>query len=50
MLITHVTWLLFLQEKVKLQSQLQAQESLAEGLRAEKKLWGEELAQQGRDD
>ena len=35
------------QEKVKLTSQLQAQTSVIEGLKAERKLWGEELAQQG---
>lgn len=37
----------FVQEKTKLESQVQAQESVIEGLRAERKLWGEELAQQG---
>lgn len=36
------------QEKSKLLSQLAAQESVIEGLRAERKLWGQELAQQGR--
>ena len=30
-----------------MQSQIQAQESVIEGLKAERKLWGEELAQQG---
>ncbi|KAI8504572.1 leucine rich repeat [Branchiostoma belcheri] len=35
------------QDKVRLQSQLTAQESVIEGLRAEKKLWSQELAQQG---
>ncbi|XP_035680268.1 leucine-rich repeat and coiled-coil domain-containing protein 1-like [Branchiostoma floridae] len=35
------------QDKVRLQSQLTAQESIIEGLRAEKKLWSQELAQQG---
>ncbi|XP_023671945.1 leucine-rich repeat and coiled-coil domain-containing protein 1 isoform X1 [Paramormyrops kingsleyae] len=35
------------QEKSKLLSQLAAQESVIEGLRAERKLWGQELAQQG---
>lgn len=35
-------------EKGRLQSQLTAQESVMDGLRAEKKIWGQELAQQGR--
>ncbi|XP_077983130.1 leucine-rich repeat and coiled-coil domain-containing protein 1-like [Glandiceps talaboti] len=35
------------QEKIKLTSQITAQESLMEGLRAEKKLWSQELAHQG---
>ena len=34
-------------EKVKLTSQVQAQESIIEGLKSERKLWGEELAHQG---
>ncbi|XP_066537463.1 leucine-rich repeat and coiled-coil domain-containing protein 1 [Hoplias malabaricus] len=34
-------------EKSKLISQLTAQDSVIEGLRAERKLWGQELAQQG---
>nr|XP_057925122.1 leucine-rich repeat and coiled-coil domain-containing protein 1 [Doryrhamphus excisus] len=34
-------------EKARLSSQLTAQESVMEGLRAERKLWGQELAQQG---
>ncbi|KAK2149744.1 hypothetical protein LSH36_438g01005 [Paralvinella palmiformis] len=42
-----VTLELLKQEKVKLQSQVQAQQSLIEGFRAEKKLWGDELAHQG---
>ncbi|XP_065065205.1 leucine-rich repeat and coiled-coil domain-containing protein 1-like isoform X2 [Rhopilema esculentum] len=37
----------FRQDKDKLLAQVKAQESLIEGLRAERKLWGEELAQQG---
>ncbi|XP_063780105.1 leucine-rich repeat and coiled-coil domain-containing protein 1 isoform X2 [Pseudophryne corroboree] len=35
------------QEKSKLISQLTAQESLIDGLRAERKIWGQELTQQG---
>ncbi|XP_038601317.1 leucine-rich repeat and coiled-coil domain-containing protein 1 isoform X4 [Tachyglossus aculeatus] len=35
------------QEKSQLISQLTAQESIIDGLRAERKLWGQELAQQG---
>ena len=35
------------QEKAKLTSQTQAQQSVIDGLKAERKLWGEELAQQG---
>ncbi|PIK58736.1 hypothetical protein BSL78_04356 [Apostichopus japonicus] len=34
-------------EKIRLQTQLVAQESVIEGLKAERKLWGQELAQQG---
>ncbi|KTF88457.1 hypothetical protein cypCar_00023850 [Cyprinus carpio] len=34
-------------DKSKLLSQLTAQESLIDGLRAERKIWGQELAQQG---
>ncbi|XP_077413696.1 leucine-rich repeat and coiled-coil domain-containing protein 1 [Vanacampus margaritifer] len=34
-------------EKARLSSQLGAQESVIDGLRAERKLWGQELAQQG---
>lgn len=34
-------------EKTKLVSQLTAQDSLIEGIRAERMLWGQELAQQG---
>ncbi|XP_036453284.1 leucine-rich repeat and coiled-coil domain-containing protein 1 isoform X2 [Colossoma macropomum] len=34
-------------EKTRLISQLAAQESVIEGLRAERRLWGQELAQQG---
>ncbi|XP_027025243.2 leucine-rich repeat and coiled-coil domain-containing protein 1 isoform X1 [Tachysurus fulvidraco] len=34
-------------DKSKLLSQLSAQESVIEGLRAERRLWGQELAQQG---
>ena len=36
------------QEKTRLQTQLVAQESVIEGLKVERKLWGQELAQQGR--
>ncbi|XP_059835206.1 leucine-rich repeat and coiled-coil domain-containing protein 1 isoform X1 [Hypanus sabinus] len=35
------------QEKSRLISQLTAQESVIDGLRAEKRIWGQELAQQG---
>ncbi|XP_033122798.1 leucine-rich repeat and coiled-coil domain-containing protein 1-like isoform X2 [Anneissia japonica] len=35
------------QDRGKLQTQLTAQESVIEGLKAERKLWGHELAQQG---
>ncbi|XP_019405453.1 PREDICTED: leucine-rich repeat and coiled-coil domain-containing protein 1 isoform X1 [Crocodylus porosus] len=35
------------QEKSKLSSQLTAQESVIDGLRMERKIWGQELAQQG---
>ncbi|KAK6982633.1 leucine-rich repeat and coiled-coil domain-containing protein 1, partial [Biomphalaria glabrata] len=35
------------QNKSKLQATIQAQESVIEGLKAERKLWGQELAQQG---
>ncbi|XP_005094489.3 leucine-rich repeat and coiled-coil domain-containing protein 1 [Aplysia californica] len=35
------------QAKSKLQATVQAQESVIEGLKAERKLWGQELAQQG---
>ncbi|KAJ1192849.1 hypothetical protein NDU88_002155 [Pleurodeles waltl] len=35
------------QDKAKLISQLTAQESVIDGLRAERKIWGQELAQQG---
>ncbi|XP_074135077.1 leucine-rich repeat and coiled-coil domain-containing protein 1 isoform X3 [Sminthopsis crassicaudata] len=35
------------QEKSQLTSQLTAQESILDGLKAERKLWGQELAQQG---
>ncbi|XP_036375424.1 leucine-rich repeat and coiled-coil domain-containing protein 1 [Megalops cyprinoides] len=35
------------QDKAKLLSQLTAQESVIEGLRAERRIWGQELAQQG---
>ncbi|KAM5157551.1 leucine-rich repeat and coiled-coil domain-containing protein 1 isoform 2-T2 [Mantella aurantiaca] len=35
------------QEKCKLISQLTAQESLIDGLKAERKIWGQELTQQG---
>ena len=37
----------FLQDNIKLKSQVHGQESVIEGLRAERKLWGQELAQQG---
>lgn len=36
------------QEKSKLISQLTAQESLIDGLKAERKIWGQELTQQGK--
>lgn len=36
-------------DKSKLLSQLTAQESVIDGLRAERKLWGQELAQQGTE-
>ena len=36
------------QEKSRLASQIVAQESVMEGLKAERKLWGQELAQQGK--
>lgn len=35
-------------DKARLSSQLGAQESVIDGLRAERRLWGQELAQQGR--
>lgn len=35
-------------DKSRLLSQLTAQESIIDGLRAERKIWGQELAQQGR--
>uniref|UniRef100_A0A8D0HBT2 Leucine-rich repeat and coiled-coil domain-containing protein 1 n=1 Tax=Sphenodon punctatus TaxID=8508 RepID=A0A8D0HBT2_SPHPU len=38
---------LFKQEKSKLISQLKAQESVIDALKAERKIWGQELAQQG---
>lgn len=34
-------------DKARLLSQLTAQESVIDGLRAERRLWGQELAQQG---
>lgn len=34
-------------EKARLVSQLTAQESVIDGLRAERRIWGQELAQQG---
>lgn len=36
------------QENGKLKAQTEAQESVIEGLRSERKLWGQELAQQGK--
>lgn len=36
------------QEKAKLISQVTAQESVIDGLKAERKIWGQELAQQGK--
>ncbi|CAI5779306.1 leucine-rich repeat and coiled-coil domain-containing protein 1 isoform X1 [Podarcis lilfordi] len=36
------------QEKSKLISQITAQESVIDGLKAERKIWGQELAQQGK--
>jgi len=41
-----VTLEMLKQEKVKLGGQISAQESLIEGMKAEKRLWGDELAQQ----
>ncbi|XP_076003573.1 leucine-rich repeat and coiled-coil domain-containing protein 1 [Genypterus blacodes] len=38
---------LFKKDKARLLSQLTAQESVIDGLRAERKIWGQELAQQG---
>lgn len=35
------------QDKTKLLAQVEAQESVICGLKAERKLWGQELAQQG---
>uniref|UniRef100_A0A8C4RS31 Leucine-rich repeat and coiled-coil domain-containing protein 1 n=1 Tax=Erpetoichthys calabaricus TaxID=27687 RepID=A0A8C4RS31_ERPCA len=43
----HVQVELLKQEKSKLISQLTAQESVIEGLRAERRIWGQELAHQG---
>ena len=40
-------WFFFIQDKTKLLAQVEAQESVICGLRAERKLWGQELAQQG---
>ena len=40
--------MLWLQDKAKLEADNQALESVVEGLKAERKLWGEELAQQGQ--
>jgi len=37
-------------EKARLFSQLTAQESVIDGLRAERRIWGQELAQQGGRD
>lgn len=34
-------------DKAKLVAQVSAQESVIDGLRSERKLWGQELAQQG---
>lgn len=34
-------------DKARLLSQLTAQESVIDGLRAERRIWGQELAQQG---
>ena len=39
--------LTFLQDKGKLESQVSAQLSVIDGLRSERKLWGQELAHQG---
>ena len=39
--------LVVLQEKVKLQSTVHAQESVIDGLKCERKLWSVELAEQG---
>lgn len=38
---------LFIQDKERLAAHIRGQESVVQGLRAEKKLWGQELAQQG---
>lgn len=35
-------------DKARLLSQLTAQESVIDGLRAERRIWGQELAQQGK--
>lgn len=35
------------EEKAQLMSQLSAQESVIDGLRAERRIWGQELAHQG---
>lgn len=39
---------LLLQDKTKLLAQVEAQDSVISGLKAERKLWGQELAQQGK--
>ena len=41
------SFLVLLQDKAKLEAEVQALGSVVEGLKAERKLWGEELAQQG---
>lgn len=43
----HVQLELLKKDKSKLLSQLTAQETVIDGLRAERRLWGQELAQQG---
>lgn len=37
-----------MQDKERLAAHIRGQESVVQGLRAERKLWGQELAQQGK--
>ena len=46
---THTHTLAAIQENSSLSAQLSAQQSVAEGLREERQLWGQELAQQGAE-